>query len=111
MLTLYNQSYNSLKSDLVRIGRYYEDPSICEFQLNLSYENWENVFDTEYDNDINQLFNNFLNTYLRIFYSSLPIYKSLVKDTSKGWLTKGILTSCKHKKTCICLVIHQIIVS
>jgi hypothetical protein len=72
-----------LTSALFRIGRYY-DPSIREFKLNLSGGNWENISDTEYDNDINVLFNNFLNTYLRIFYSSFPIHKSLVKDTPKG---------------------------
>jgi hypothetical protein len=98
MLTLYNPSYNSLKSALVRIGRYYDNAYIREFKLNLSHENWENVFDAEHDNHINVLFNNFLNTYLRIFYATFPIHKSLVKDTSKGWLTKGILTSCRHKK-------------
>jgi hypothetical protein len=83
---------------LVRIGRNYDNPSIREFKLNMSHENWENVFDTEYDNDIKVLFNNFLNTHLRIFYASFPMHKPLVKDTSKRWLTKGILTSCRHKK-------------
>jgi hypothetical protein len=73
--------------------------------------NWENVFDAEHDNDINLLFNNFLNTYLRIFYVSFPVHKSLVKGTSKGWLTKVILNSCRQKKTCICLVRYQITVS
>jgi hypothetical protein len=34
------------------------------------------------------------NTYLKIF----PSHESLVKDTSKGWLAKGILISCRHKK-------------
>jgi hypothetical protein len=87
-----------MKSALAIIGGYYDDPSISDFKLNLSYENWENVFDTDYDNYINLLFNNFLNTYLRIFYSSFPIHKSLVKDISKEWLPKGILTSCRYKK-------------
>jgi hypothetical protein len=36
-------------------------------------------------------------TYLRILYFSFPLYKSLVKDTLKGWLTKGILISYRHK--------------
>jgi hypothetical protein len=31
-----------------------------------------------------------LNTCLRIFYWSFPLHKSLVKDTLKGWLIKGI---------------------
>jgi hypothetical protein len=83
---------------LVRIGRYYDDFSIREFKLNLIYENWENVFNPECDNDVNVIFNNFLNTYLRIIYSSFSSHKSFNKDTSKGWLTKGILISCWHKK-------------
>jgi hypothetical protein len=83
---------------LVKIGRFYDDSSIREFKLDLSYENWENVFDSDCDNDVNVIFNNFLNTYLRIFYSSFPSPKSLFTDTSKGWLTKGILISCRHKK-------------
>jgi hypothetical protein len=98
MLTLHNPSYKHLKPGLVRIGRYYDDSSIMEFKLNLSYENWEHVFNPECDNDVNVIFNNFLNTYLRIFYSSFPSHKSLVKHTSNGWLTKGILISCRHKK-------------
>jgi hypothetical protein len=83
---------------LVKTGRYFGNTSIWEFKLNLSYENWENVFDREHCNDVNVIYNNFLNTYLRILYSSSPLHKSLAKDISKGWLTKGILISCRHKK-------------
>jgi hypothetical protein len=54
--------------------------------------------DSECDNDVNVIFNNFLYTYLRIFYSSFPSHKFLVKDTSKERLTIGILISCRHKK-------------
>jgi hypothetical protein len=61
MLTLHNPSYKHLKPGLVRIGRYYDDSSIREFKLNLSYENWEHVFNPECDNDVNVIFNNFLN--------------------------------------------------
>jgi hypothetical protein len=35
-----------------------------EFQFLLSWEQWEDIFDNE---DINSMFNNFLNTYLRCF--------------------------------------------
>ena len=38
--------------------------SISEFQLNLSYVSWDNVFNGD---DVDTVFNNFLNTYLRIF--------------------------------------------
>jgi hypothetical protein len=96
MLKLSNPSHKPPKPAWVRIGRYYNDSSIREYKLNLSYENWENIFYSECDNDVNIIFNNFLNKYLRVFYTSFPLSKSLVKDTTKRWLTKGILTR-RHK--------------
>jgi hypothetical protein len=47
------------------------------FKLNLSYELWEEIF---LDDEVDKLFNNFLNTYLRIFNSSFPV-KKLFKTT------------------------------
>ena len=44
MLTLYNPSHKSFKPGLATTGRKYDDSSISEFKMNLSYENWENVF-------------------------------------------------------------------
>jgi hypothetical protein len=45
---------------------------VLEFNFKLTYESWDNVL--SYD-DVNVSFNNFLNTYLKIFYSSFPIKK------------------------------------
>jgi len=98
MLTLYIPSHNSCKHGLVRTGRKYDDSSINEFKMKLSYENWENAFDPTRDNDANGIFNNFLNMYLRIFYCSFPLHISLVRNKSKGWIMKGVLISCRHKK-------------
>ena len=44
------------------------------------------------------IFNNFLNTYLRIFYHSFPLQKSHKSYNPKPWLTSGIITSCQHKR-------------
>jgi hypothetical protein len=41
--------------------------SVSQFAINLSYENWDNVF---IGKDVNTVFNKFLYTYLRIFNSS-----------------------------------------
>ena len=98
MLKLYIPSHKSFKPGLARTGRKYDDSSISEFKMNLSYENWKNVFNSASDNGVNVIFNNFLNTYLRIFYYSFPLHKFLVGNKCKGWLTKGILISCRHKK-------------
>jgi hypothetical protein len=40
---------------------------MSEFLIQLSYETWDNVF---IDQDIDTIFNPFLNIYLRIFYSN-----------------------------------------
>lgn len=43
-----------------------------EFLVQLSYETWDSIF---VDQDINTVFNFFLNTYLRIVYSNFPTKK------------------------------------
>ena len=69
--------------------------SICNFKDLLSYENWEDVF---LENNVNIIFNNFLNTYLRIFNTCFPIVKTHVSQKLKPWLTTGIRTSCANKR-------------
>jgi hypothetical protein len=46
--------------------------TLLDFQLNLSYESWDNVFNS---NEVDTIFNNFLNTYLIIFYHTFPLTK------------------------------------
>ena len=52
--------------------RKINNNTINEFLHNLSYVNWENVF---IEGNVNVIFNNFLDTYLKIFYASFPIVK------------------------------------
>jgi hypothetical protein len=45
------------------------------------------------------MFNSFLDSYLKIFYSRFPLKRvSIVKKSNNNWITSGILTSCKHKR-------------
>jgi len=44
------------------------------------------------------IFNNFRNTYLRIFYASFPITKSQNSSKTKPWLTKGIRILCANRR-------------
>jgi hypothetical protein len=69
--------------------------SIIDFNTKLSYESWEDIFT---DNDVNTIFNNFLNTYLRIFYSRFPLKKISCRSFTKARLTTGIKTSCNTKR-------------
>jgi len=66
-----------------------------DFNFKLTYESWDNVF--SYD-DVNLSFNNFLNIYLRIFYSSFPFEKIHHTSHTKACLTQGIKTSCTNKR-------------
>jgi len=88
LLTLYIALQKPFKPKLARTGRKYSDSSISDFKMNLSYKNWDSVFNSTCDNDVNAIFNNFLNMYLRIFYHSFPLHTYLGRNKCKGWLTK-----------------------
>ena len=72
--------------------------SISDFICDLSNETWANVFDVT---DVNLMFNSFLNTYLRIFYSCFPLTRTKNSKHNNNWITLGIRTSCKRKKKAI----------
>ena len=75
--------------------RKFNKFSLSQFAANLSYEKWGSVFVEE---DVNTVFNNFLNTYLRIFNSSFPLQKIYSTYNNELWITTGIKTSCKHRR-------------
>ena len=67
-----------------------------EFQNLLSWQLWEDVFNS---NDTNAKFNNFLNTYLRCYtacFEKINICNNY--RFRNGWITKGIKASCKRKR-------------
>ena len=68
--------------------------TIADFQLKLSHEMWEQVFDW---NDVNKIFNSFLNIFLRIYYSSFPLIEAKSKMNQNSWITPGTITSSKHE--------------
>jgi hypothetical protein len=80
-----------------RFIRKINEHTINDFLIKLSYENWGTVFSTE---DVNKMFNSFLDTYLQIFNSSFPLKRVHItkRNNNKNRITSGILTSCKHKR-------------
>jgi hypothetical protein len=76
-----------------RISKHLLD----EFQTSLSYEMWENIFNNN-DDDTNTLYNNFLNTFLRIFCISFPKARAKLENNPKDCLTNGIKISCSTKR-------------
>jgi len=78
-----------------RFTRNLNKSSVLDFNFKLTYESWDNKFSYE---DVNLSFNNFLNTNLKIFYSSFPIKKIHYTSHTKAWLTQGIKISCINKR-------------
>ena len=76
------------------IKRQINNNTIADFQLKLSHETWEPVFD---GNDVTKIFNSFLNIFLRIFYSNFPLILAKNKMNQNSWITPRILTSYKYK--------------
>ena len=72
-----------------------DQTSITDFNKRLSYELWDNVFN---ENDVNICFNNFLDTYLKLFNTCFPLSKAQYKHDNNAWLTKGIKISCYNKR-------------
>jgi len=58
-----------------RLIRDINDHTINDFLNQLSCETWDNVFSTD---DVNIMFNSFLDTYLKMFYSSFPLKRGLL---------------------------------
>lgn len=75
--------------------RKFDNVAIQKFTDLLSYENWDDVFQ---GSDVNEIFNNFHNTYLRIFNISFPIKKIYDLPKTKPWITNEIKTLCANKR-------------
>jgi hypothetical protein len=66
LYTSYNNKSHEYQTYFRRnINKY----SIADFQKSLCYESWDQVFDST---DVNEIFNSFLNTYLRIVLCQFP---------------------------------------
>jgi exonuclease III len=88
-------SYDSCRN-LITV-RKFNNYLIPEFINKLSNESWDNIFGNE---DVNEMFNFFLNDYLRIFNSCFPLQTVTTKENfiKKNWITKGIKISCSNKR-------------
>ena len=90
-----NNILNPIPRQALSHNRKFDSNSTNNFAFMLSFENWQDVFLEE---DVNLIFNNFLNTYTYIFYASFQTTKSRNYYKSKPWLTSGIRISCANKR-------------
>ena len=89
------KSLLQMQSSKLQLKRKIEKYTTYDFIYKLSNESWNSVFDND---DVNLMFNSFLNIYLRIFYSSFPLIRTKNRMNKISWITLGIKTSCKHKR-------------
>ena len=75
--------------------RIINDHSLNNIVEQLSYESWESVFSND---DVNNIFNYFSDTYLKIFQSCFLIKRKFTSLNLKPWITHGIKISCANKK-------------
>jgi hypothetical protein len=66
--------------------RKIDQVTIQDFEYKLSFETWDAVFGS---NDINIMYNSFLNSFLRIFYSSFPLKELSTRTSGNSWITPG----------------------
>ena len=99
---LFVQQKRPVGKGQTQISKLFEH-SLDDFKLSLSFENWETVFNAE-DNNIDSVFNNFVDVYLQIFNACFPQKKIYKQSSSKQWLTTGIKTSCRRKRELYLLV-------
>ena len=66
-----------------------------ELQLKLSYETGDSIFTKS---DVNEIYNTFLNTFLRHYHSCFLVIKTNILSYGRLWITSGIRTSCKYKR-------------
>ena len=75
--------------------RKFNKFSVLKSAVNLSCEKLDIVFIEE---DVHTVFNNFLNTYWRIFNSNFLLQKVYSTHNNKPWITTGIKMSCQQKR-------------
>ena len=87
--------FNHNPKNHYKLTRRIDSNSIQTFIDLLSHENWEEVF---LDENVNIIFNNFLNIYLRIFNASFPVVKRKEFIRFNPWIMTGIKISCTTKR-------------
>ena len=76
-ILILNDLTQSKKSSKFILTRNFNTNSIADFLLSLSYEQWSEILMV---NDVNLMFNNFLNVYLRCYSSSFPRKKKYIHN-------------------------------
>jgi hypothetical protein len=78
LITIYNIIPYLQENNILTIRKFNKN-SLNEFKNKLNLETWEDIFN---DDDINNMFNAFLNRFLIIYYSTFPKKTINIKITT-----------------------------
>jgi hypothetical protein len=78
-----------------RIIRKIDESSLLNFNLSLSTEQWEEIFD---ENEVNIMFNTFLNIFLRYFCNSFHKLYIIPYINTKAWISSSIKIKSNIKR-------------
>ena len=103
LLTIKNIHTANKKASLKQKTRLINSETLTNFQTLLKQETWGTVYQTQ---DTTNMFNSFLNTFLKIFETCFPVkYRSTKEEKKKNdWITQGIKISCKPKRSLYTLI-------
>jgi hypothetical protein len=94
-LIIFNNVPISNKTPEFMYFRNMNNNTTKEFEFLLSMELWDDIFG---NNNVNIMFNNFHNTYLRWSYACFSKKRIIQNSNCNKWITKGIRISCNKKK-------------
>ena len=87
--------YNSHPQTHYTFTRRIDNDAVRSFMDELSCEGWVEVFS---EDDVNKIFNKFLDNYLKVFNANFLIIISKDSTKSNRWITTGIRISCCAKR-------------
>jgi hypothetical protein len=95
LVTIHDIALSSTTINYIR-KRKIDKSSLVDLNFKLSFEIWSDVFE---GNDVNVIFNSFLNTFLRYVYASFPVTSARSSNTRKNmWITSNIKDKCNMKR-------------
>jgi hypothetical protein len=94
LVTIHDIALSSTTINYIK-KRNIDKFTLVDLNFKLNFEIWIDVFE---GNDVNIIFNSFLNTFLRYFYASFPTTSTKSYNTRKNmWITSNIKDKCNMK--------------
>ncbi|XP_054628423.1 serine/arginine repetitive matrix protein 4 isoform X2 [Dunckerocampus dactyliophorus] len=99
VFTIYKEHYKKRQVEAKKtFQRLRTEDSIRAFRKDLEEQSWERVYSAI---DVDEAYDSFLGTYMELYHKNCPWQEKPKKQkkNQQPWMTKGLKTACKKKKT------------